>query len=173
MVPNLYCNANPSIRYRENSEMSQNDAVMYGSAMFVITIVSGIALLHYFFFGFYYGMKVRIAVCSLIYRKVCTEFVHSNTFTCEWLTNCKKQKFEFFASVSSVVTKSFKRYSAGETGQSIIKRCESLRYSVSCYASIVDVTDNDNHSGIHIMDRDSLGWYDWHGDCLSHCANSK
>lgn len=55
---------------RKNSEMSQDDALKYGTTIFVITILAGIVLLHYFFLGFCYGMRVRVAMCSLIYRKV-------------------------------------------------------------------------------------------------------
>lgn len=50
--------------------MSQNEALKYGTTIFVITIVAGIIMLHYFFLGFCYGMRVRVAMCSLIYRKV-------------------------------------------------------------------------------------------------------
>lgn len=84
-----YVHSNSSIRhtgaitifsflFSKNSEISQNDALISGSSIFVITIVSGIALLHYFYFGFYYGMRVRIATTSLIYRKVCSECVSTS-----------------------------------------------------------------------------------------------
>lgn len=50
--------------------MTRDDALIYGTSIFVITIFAGICLLHYFFLGFCYGMRVRVAMCSLIYRKV-------------------------------------------------------------------------------------------------------
>lgn len=56
--------------------MSQNDALKYGTSVLIITIVAGIILLHYMFLGFCYGMRVRVAICSLVYRKVtCTMMI--------------------------------------------------------------------------------------------------
>lgn len=59
--------------------MSKDEALQYGTSIFVITVVAGIIMLHYFFLGFCYGMRVRVAMCSLIYRKV-----NCNNVT--WLT---------------------------------------------------------------------------------------
>ncbi|XP_031635983.1 multidrug resistance-associated protein 4-like [Contarinia nasturtii] len=55
--------------FRKASEMKREDALIYGTAIFVITIFAGISLLHYFFLGYCYGMRVRVSMCSLIYRK--------------------------------------------------------------------------------------------------------
>lgn len=56
--------------YSKDSDMSRDDALKYGTAIYIISVMSGVALLHYFFFGFCIGMKLRVAVCSLVYRKV-------------------------------------------------------------------------------------------------------
>lgn len=51
--------------------MSRDDALIYGTAICLMTIVPGIASSHSLFRVFHNGTKVRVAVCSLIYRKVC------------------------------------------------------------------------------------------------------
>lgn len=55
---------------RKNTEISQNDALNSGTTIYIITIIAGIIMLHYYFLGYCYGMRVRVAMCSLIYRKV-------------------------------------------------------------------------------------------------------
>ncbi|KAG4079206.1 hypothetical protein HA402_004581, partial [Bradysia odoriphaga] len=48
----------------------RRDAFLPGTAIIVITIISGISGMHYYFFGSYFGLKVCVAVSNLIYRKV-------------------------------------------------------------------------------------------------------
>lgn len=55
----------------KDSVMAQDDALNYGTAIFVVTVVLGICAMHYTFLGSYYGTRIRVAICSLIYRKVC------------------------------------------------------------------------------------------------------
>lgn len=51
--------------------MSQSDALVYGTGIFLMTIVSGMSCSHLLFKGICTGTKVRVAVTNLIYRKVC------------------------------------------------------------------------------------------------------
>lgn len=55
--------------------MTRDDALKHGTAIFIITVVSGISYLHYSYLGYCSGMKVRVAVSSLVYRKVCHCFI--------------------------------------------------------------------------------------------------
>lgn len=56
---------------RKDSHVSQNDALVYGTAIFAMTIIPGLASSHSLFKVFCTGQKVRVGVCSLIYQKVC------------------------------------------------------------------------------------------------------
>lgn len=49
--------------------MSYDDALWYGSVMVALAAVNGIVINHYFMAGFHNGMKLRVAVCNLIYKK--------------------------------------------------------------------------------------------------------
>lgn len=54
----------------EGSDVSQNGALAYGTTIFLMTIVPGIASSHSLFEAYRSGTKVRVAICSLIYQKV-------------------------------------------------------------------------------------------------------
>lgn len=55
---------------RKDSHVSQNDALVYGTAICAMTILPGLASSHSLFKVFCTGQKVRVGVCSLIYHKV-------------------------------------------------------------------------------------------------------
>lgn len=81
--------------------MSRDDALKYGTIIFIITIVAGVIMLHYFFLGFVYGMRVRVAMCSLIYRKV----VYMTWISTVYSTVSMKI-FYFFRLVTSIIATS-------------------------------------------------------------------
>lgn len=66
--------------------MTYDDALWYAGVMVALAAVNGIVINHYFMGGFHNGMKVRVAVCNLIYKKVnknrkviiCTNHDHFN-----------------------------------------------------------------------------------------------
>lgn len=49
--------------------MSYDDALWYGSVMVGLAAINGVVINHFFMAGFHNGMKVRVAVCNLIYKK--------------------------------------------------------------------------------------------------------
>lgn len=49
--------------------MTKNDGLMYAGGMILLCFVGTVLQNHYSMHGFHYGMKVRVACCSLIYRK--------------------------------------------------------------------------------------------------------
>lgn len=54
----------------EDTTLSYKDALIYASGLVTLNAFSIVFTSQIGSKGFHYGMKVRVAVCSLIYRKV-------------------------------------------------------------------------------------------------------
>ncbi|XP_031639334.1 probable multidrug resistance-associated protein lethal(2)03659, partial [Contarinia nasturtii] len=55
--------------FRDNSEVSFHEARNYGVGLFILSICTGIITFQYIYYRYYSGMKVRVAISSVIYRK--------------------------------------------------------------------------------------------------------
>lgn len=50
--------------------MSHSEALLCAGGIVALNALSGLMINQFIFFGCYNGMKMRVAVCSVIYRKV-------------------------------------------------------------------------------------------------------
>ncbi|GAB0087983.1 hypothetical protein DMENIID0001_023560 [Sergentomyia squamirostris] len=55
--------------FRPNSQVTNQEALIYASGIAILNLVYAISVNQFLFDAFYYGMKVRVAMCSVIYRK--------------------------------------------------------------------------------------------------------
>lgn len=55
--------------FRKGSEMPHQEALGYAAGIVVMNALSALIINQFFIGGFHNGMKVRVAVCSVIYRK--------------------------------------------------------------------------------------------------------
>lgn len=56
--------------FRPDSTVTKSEALYYASGIVTLNALSALLLNQYIMRGFHYGMKVRTACCTLIYRKV-------------------------------------------------------------------------------------------------------
>lgn len=54
---------------RKDTEITYNDAFLYASGIVGLNALNALLLNHIYHLAFHNGMKVRVAVCSVIYRK--------------------------------------------------------------------------------------------------------
>lgn len=147
----------------------------YGLYLFVLTVCYGITLIHYYFRGHYYAMRVRVALSSIIYRKVwifvtvcfvsypnlvyCIVVMRSLDY---WIpTDCfylfsPQIKITFILG-STFIPKVSKWNFIWKVGQFTVKRCTPILF-VDIFASIVDCSRNDNYFYVHFISWNSMGW---------------
>lgn len=58
-----------SFAHSEGSDMSYDEALVYATVMSALVAIYGIGSNHYYMNGNHSSMKVRVAVCNLIYKK--------------------------------------------------------------------------------------------------------
>lgn len=111
------------------------------------------------------AMKVRVAICSIIYRKVC---VLQLTFGNNW-------NFLFgFAcqTVTAIVEYGVRRDGTGQSGQFAIERCGSLRLCLDAVEHNVDGTVANDHCGHFVVARNRALRSNWHIDCVYCCSTT-
>lgn len=56
--------------FRSESEVTHQEAILYACGMVMVNGIGVLTINQLFMTGYYNGMKARVAVCSIIYRKV-------------------------------------------------------------------------------------------------------
>lgn len=57
--------------FREDTTISREEALWYAGALVALSALTAFLMNHYGMESSHYGIRVRVACCTLIYRKVC------------------------------------------------------------------------------------------------------
>lgn len=105
--------------YRKDSTMSHSDALKTAAVMILLNAFGGLWMAHMYLVGHYNSIKVRVAVCSLIYRKVS----HKNPIS---VSHAFYIQSNFYRIGIAVITDGLGRHGAWKSGEFVIKRPQSL-----------------------------------------------
>lgn len=56
--------------YRQNKEISYRDALLYAGGIFLLNGLQALTSSQYYVIAYHNAMKIRVAICGLMYRKV-------------------------------------------------------------------------------------------------------
>lgn len=96
--------------------MKYEDALIYASGIVILTVCNAILVSKYYVSAFHNGMKIRVAVCSLVYRKVCIGYQ----------CNCCRCAFNSLnISGPTAIAYSTWRNCSRKSGELVIERCST------------------------------------------------
>lgn len=150
--------------------MTYDEALKYAIGLMICSGLQSISSNQFFMMGSHNGMKVRIAVCSLIYRKVRNDI--PKTKKCCAILNWKYFSLPL-VTVVAIITNSIGWNSTGQSSKSIIEWCESLWMGFVVNERDVDCSAALNHSCVFTVARNRCSRFDWHFDYIHYCAYSK
>lgn len=110
------------LHFKPNPDVNHSDAIYFASGMVILNGLGALIINQLFMTGYHNGMKVRIAICSLIYRKVKPHEIQSL---------CRHKHFLLFFLIGfyegpSLITCCLRNNFTGKSNKFAIKRCEPL-----------------------------------------------
>lgn len=117
--------------FQKDTNIAYHDAILYAVGLVALNGLNALFLNHVLLLSFHNSMKVRVAVCSLVYRKVC--------FLIILKVKLRTKVFLKFQGIAAFSDSSWWNITR-KSGEFTVERCESLWLGFIFYEFIVVIT---------------------------------
>lgn len=92
--------------FRVGSSITKEEALYYAGGMVICNFMTMMITNHYFIMCFHFGMKLRVATCAIIYKKVGKLLLNSIINVLNYQKNIICQSTTFFKNLSPTILQS-------------------------------------------------------------------